>query len=226
MLRKDFHSKTFQVVDKNWDETISDYSAGTKDIIFLPTANETQITAWNDERKFIEELINKRFTFLISVFAAVVAGVIASKNPWFATLVTFFGLVISIVIGIGMQRSYAKTSFLISAAHAYGYEPIRVTHFYFHKDAMRNEFKSTPALSSIGRWTPWIVWAFLAVMFITCLSFATKWINADWPGSNTDTTSSSAICRSRPGRDGKDGRDGRDGKDGKDGKDVTDFLDK
>ena len=140
---------------------------------------------WNDERKFIEDLLNKRITYLFTVFGATIAGVLASRDYWVADGVLLIGLLACVLLARGIKRGFTKSSFMISALLAYEYPPVLAAIVYFDKKRQDPRTGGHDALRLTSIVLPrWLI-VVLVLLFLACSIAGIK--ELPWPGTNTSS---------------------------------------
>lgn len=128
----------------------------------------------------MEELVYKRFTFLLTVFGAILAGAIALKERLPTLLLSLFGLIVCFFLVKSIERAYAKCCFLVAALVTYQYSPALVTSVYFDKDRKDDRLRGREALSLVGRLAPWIVFCTLVLIVLYALSASFLPSAKDW----------------------------------------------
>ena len=145
---------------------------------------------WNDERKWMEELSNQRLTFLETIFGAIVAGVIALREPRPCFYLLAAGSVICVLLALPVQRGYATTSYYTARMIAAGYMPIKAkTDAFDRKQKQDAWFRGVATLSLLMRWTPNALCVMLAIA-TACAGFGACGYPDAWPFSTAAAKSS------------------------------------
>lgn len=112
--------------------------------------SDDELKDWKDETRFNEDLLNKRLAYHTGLFAAVIAGLIPLReHPVGCAVLLALAVVLSAILRLGIERSFAKLSFLLAACAAHEYKPLSVTFDYFDTKKWPKEavpqFRAFPA---------------------------------------------------------------------------------
>jgi len=74
---------------------------------------ESPVWDMSQERAFLENLMNQRFTFFIVFFCAIVAGVVNAKSEFIAKLLLTLGSVLTVLFAAIILRSHKKLDLIL-----------------------------------------------------------------------------------------------------------------
>lgn len=115
--------------------------------------------AWIDESHFVEGLVNQRVQYLCVVSAFIVAGAFASQDVAVAIVILLIGSVVTRLLGVAVERAYAKTCFCLAVLNKKANTPVAA--FKIVSDHCEGDtppyFRSKEALGILGRGLPRLI---------------------------------------------------------------------